>query len=1076
VAGPAFVTVTTLERTPRGLGRIDAAPGYADAGDYTVTVSVSDGALTDTKSTAVHVIEAFDFKDPVLLSPTDMIVTAGETAEQTLHGRAPDGGDVVFSKVTGPTFLEVTTTGPGPDGTLGAIRVSPGAGDVGTYDASVSARGASTGTTSSFRIIVIAQGDPAPVGPSSFATPNTSLPVGNFPQDSALGDLDGDGIPDLVAINHLGGSLTLAFGRGDGSFPRRQTYDVGGRPISATIADLDRDGRNDIAFVDLDGNVLSVLHGVGASLFGHRSDYATGREPAFVAAADLSGDGIPDLVVPNEVDNTVSVFLGLSGGGFAPRVDYPVGRAPCQLSLGDVNHDGRPDVVVVNEFGNTLSVLLNAGLGALAPEAVYATGIQPRTVEIADLNLDGHPDLAVPNFSSDNFSEFLGRGDGTFGGHIDYPTGPIPWGLAVADLNRDGSPDVTVVETGNRRASIHFGDGTGRFGAPVHATVGNTPRTIRSGDLNRDGLVDFVVCNESGDNFTILQGNGDGTFGFSHPIGPPGLFIQPQAARIDDDEFDDIVAITGAGGLSVLYGDGRGGSAAAAVVPDGEGVGRVAIGDWNGDGRLDFAYTSYSAQSLTVLLNLGGRQFSVPTRYGVGAAPFALVSADWNGDGHADLALSASQAHEVLVYDGRGDGSFALAETKNLGADIRSIGAADWNGDGISDLAIGIGGLSQISIYLGASAGPLPLGPTVPLRLSPADIAFGDLDHDGIPEMLVAGDVESHGGIQGSLFVYHRGANAAPEPAFERDIGRYSFGIVVADLNGDGFPEVMVGDTWSVTLRIFQGSRNGVLGSGITVGPALGPPAVTDWDGDGAPDLIETDLEHLNVFRNRIPHTPPPLPARAFTTAENRVVRLRGGKPSTCAQLEPVAQSFAIQEVDPGSITMRSVGTGDVDEISAAIGKETALGDRDRNGVTELSACFPLESLSRLFSRLTGSSTVSVTLRGSLLTGRRFEAPLDLTVVAAGGPPRVTVAPNPMNPTATMTVVTEAVGPLRVRLFDASGRLVRTLVDARSSPAGAHALPVEAMPRGGPRLASGIYFYRVEAAGGTESGRIAIVK
>ena len=150
--------------------------------------------------------------------------------------------------------------------------------------------------------------------------------------------------------------------------------------------------------------------------------------------------------------------------------------------------------------------------------------------------------------------------------------------------------------------------------------------------------------------------------------------------------------------------------------------------------------------------------------------------------------------------------------------------------------------------------------------------------------------------------------------------------------------------------------------------------------------------------------------------------------------------------------------------------------DRDQNGVQELNACFPRESLERLFSHLTGISTVPVTVRGALVNGARFEAALDLTVVAGGGPPKVTVAPNPMNPTATMTVVTESAGPLRVRLFDASGRLVRTLMDSRIAPAGEHALPIEAMPRGGPRLASGIYFFRVEAVGGSETGRIAVVK
>jgi hypothetical protein len=72
--------------------------------------------------------------------------------------------------------------------------------------------------------------------------------------------------------------------------------------------------------------------------------------------------------------------------------------------------------------------------------------------------------------------------------------------------------------------------------------------------------------------------------------------------------------------------------------------------------------------------------------------------------------------------------------------------------------------------------------------------------------------------------------------------------------------------------------------------------------------------------------------------------------------------------------------------------------------------------------------------------------------------------------------VTTAAGALRVRLFDASGRLVRTLFDARSVPAGAHAIAIDASDRGSRRLASGVYYYRVEGSAGARSGRIAIVK
>src|SRR5207244_3805050 len=79
------------------------------------------------------------------------------------------------------------------------------------------------------------------------------------------------------------------------------------------------------------------------------------------------------------------------------------------------------------------------------------------------------------------------------------------------------------------------------------------------------------------------------------------------------------------------------------------------------------------------------------------------------------------------------------------------------------------------------------------------------------------------------------------------------------------------------------------------------------------------------------------LPARAFTSPENKIIRLSAGRPATYLQLEPVDGSFQIENVDLASVVLRSQGTGSVDEIHAASGKNAPARDRDRNGVLELS-------------------------------------------------------------------------------------------------------------------------------------------
>lgn len=86
------------------------------------------------------------------------------------------------------------------------------------------------------------------------------------------------------------------------------------------------------------------------------------------------------------------------------------------------------------------------------------------------------------------------------------------------------------------------------------------------------------------------------------------------------------------------------------------------------------------------------------------------------------------------------------------------------------------------------------------------------------------------------------------------------------------------------------------------------------------------------------------------------------------------------------------------------------------------------------------------------------------------------VAPNPLNPGGVLTFVTSRAGPVRIRIFDLRGRLVRTLQDPGWSSAGYHAAAIDGRTSDGSRMPSGIYFYRVESAQGEVIGRLAVVR
>src|SRR2546426_2367088 len=138
VAGPTYVTVTTTSAgTGTGTGNIKVAPGFSDAGTASVSVTASDGTLSDNKSLTVAVICVSH--PPSLSQPANMSVNEGAMANQTLTATDPDGSPITFAKVSGPTYVTVTTTSPGTGSATGNVNLAPGFSDAGLASVSVSA-------------------------------------------------------------------------------------------------------------------------------------------------------------------------------------------------------------------------------------------------------------------------------------------------------------------------------------------------------------------------------------------------------------------------------------------------------------------------------------------------------------------------------------------------------------------------------------------------------------------------------------------------------------------------------------------------------------------------------------------------------------------------------------------------------------------------------------------------------------------------------------------------------------------------------------------------------------------------
>jgi len=322
-------------------------------------------------------------------------------------------------------------------------------------------------------------------------------------------------------------------------------FGAGTDPDSVAVGDFNGDGKLDLAVANVGSNNVSILLGNGDGTFQAAVDYGAGSNPDSVAVGDFRGDGKLDLVVANDGSNNVSILLGNGDGTFQAAVNYGVGSAPTSVAVGDFNGDGKLDLAVANELSNNVSILLGNGDGTFQAAVSYGAGMTLFSVAVGDFNGDGKLDLVVADAVSDYISVLLGNGDGTFKTAVQYVAGLEPFSVAVADFNGDGKLDLAVANNEGGNVSILLGNGNGTFKAAVNYGTGTAPGAVAVGDFNGDGKLDLVVGGANSNNVnvvSVLLGNGDGTF---------------QAA--------------------VNYGAGAGQTS-------------VAVGDFNGDGRLDLAF------------------------------------------------------------------------------------------------------------------------------------------------------------------------------------------------------------------------------------------------------------------------------------------------------------------------------------------------------------------------------------------------------------------------------------------------------------------------------------------------------
>jgi len=328
------------------------------------------------------------------------------------------------------------------------------------------------------------------ISPAEGYLPPRWYETGNDPQSILAGDIDGDGRPDLVVSNEVTSaknsgtnsiSILLQDPRSPGVFLPATNYTAGQSP-AVVLGDIDGDGRPDLV-------VGTRSSPAGISLFRQSPSNPGTFEPSVliaslqgvsaVAVGDLDGDGRLDIAVATNAGVFILIQIASAPGIFLPAVGYAAGSQPASIAVGDLNGDGSPDLAVAN-YGSPdgairgcASVLLQdpEDPGKFLPATDYATGFRSGSIAIGDLDGDGRMDLAVgnplssgPNGSISILFQDTGN-PGAFLPAANYP-GAEPLSVAISDLNGDGNADFAVADDG---AVIYYQDPVrhGIFSGPV---------------------------------------------------------------------------------------------------------------------------------------------------------------------------------------------------------------------------------------------------------------------------------------------------------------------------------------------------------------------------------------------------------------------------------------------------------------------------------------------------------------------------------------------------------------------------------------------------------------------------------
>jgi PKD repeat protein len=1035
-AGPTYMTVTTTSATT---GNIELTPGFADGGISPATVTASDGTLSDSKSFTIQVTDAD--RAPVLNQPANMSVAEGSTADQTITGSDPDVCDraLTFSKSAGPTFMTVLTTGP----TSGNIHLAPGASTAGTYSATVNVSDGILSNSKSFTITIF-----APQFPPTLTQPANMTVVAGATGDQVLNANDANGDP-------------LSFSKAAGpTFMSVTTTSPGSGTATGNVH---------LAPGFSDTGTFSATVGVTDGFFAPVTKSFTITVPACDTAPVLAqpanmtvppGFTADQVLHATDACGSALTFQAVSGPSFmtVTTTTPGTGTATGNIHLAPTFADFGTFTATIRATNGTFSSDKSFSITVQGPNNP-PTLAQPANMTVNEgatadqtlnaTDLDGNP-LSFTLVSGPTYATVstTSAGTGTATGNIHLAPGFADSGVASATirasdgtLNNDKSLTVTVNNV-NRPPIL---------AQPANMTASTCGGTADQAITARDPDGDPITFSKvSGPTFMTVTttsagtGTATGNVHLAPAITDGGTYLASVAATANGES--DTKSFT----ITILIGDpppvlnqpsnmtvDEGGTADQAIMATQTCGGTLTLSLASGPPFVTVTTNSPGAGTVTGNIHLA------PTFSDAGTYSVVIRVSDGNITDTKSLTVTVNDMNRPPMLTQPAN----MTVTEGATAD-QILTGTDPDGDPLTFSRFA-GPIFMTVFDVTASTGDLHLAP-----------GFADA---GIYRASVRASDGLLSDVKSLTITVNEGANRCP---VANPGGPYS-GLADVPIAFDGSASFDPDGNPLFYAWDFDAS-NGVGADAVGV-------TATHAYASGGSFVVTLQVSDLGctVSATTTASVVASCPATVFNGYD--VIRLGSGKPTWFAFVQPASGCYVNTDVILSSFVLKYAGK----QIPAEITKNTIDVDKSGDGISEIRVTFSKESLRGLFAGTglgNGHNLVTVTIEANLVTGGILQGTTEVDAFNNGSFSAPTVAPNPLNPTATLTFTTSRAGFVKVELYDVGGRLVRTILDEPMLASGVHEVRIDGRGARGGTLASGIYFIRGVSEEGAFTKTIAILK